>query len=445
MCAKKREYDEEELFAHTRMSLGDHIEELRFYMWRAIKGFIVAILLGFFVARPVLDFLIAPLHRVLRDMRVDQLKKDQNESKANEKNAANNVRVKKEDVAEALRSQESNGDDMVTLTLRTSGDAEIRQQVRTADVIAAREQAQLKTGGEWVTLPFVFGKEVDRTYRIRKGELARALNLPEPKDPDTLVSLRFYLDRDEEVKRQVKKSDLKAAADDKGDAWITFTPFTRDDDDFERQIKQAENEKASHAVVALSITEPFMIWFKVALYAGFVMAAPWIFYQLWMFVAAGLYPHEKRYVHVFLPMSIGLFIAGVCLCQFVVLPLGIRWLLEFSEWVGVRPDLRLSEWFTFALLVPLIFGLAFQLPLVMFGLERIGFFDIDTYRSKRRIAIFLIFLVSGLANASPDPISMTMLAVPLCLLYELGILLCKVWPKPELDLDVEESEEMVEV
>ena len=188
-----------------------------------------------------------------------------------------------------------------------------------------------------------------------------------------------------------------------------------------------------------------MVWFKVALYAGFVLAAPWIFYQLWMFVAAGLYPHEKKYVHVFLPMSIILFIAGVCLCQFFVLPMGIRWLLEFSEWVGVRPDLRLSEWFSFALLVPLIFGLAFQLPLVMFGLERLGLFTIDTYRSKRRIAIFLIFLISGMANASPDPISMTMLALPLCLLYEFGIQLCKMWPKEELDLDVEETQEMVEV
>ena len=194
-----------------------------------------------------------------------------------------------------------------------------------------------------------------------------------------------------------------------------------------------------------NVTEGFMVWFKVSMYAGFVMASPWIFYQLWMFVGAGMYPHEKKYVHVFLPLSIVLFIAGVCLCQFVVLPKGIEWLLGFSEWLGVEPDLRLSEWFTFALLVPLIFGLAFQLPLVMFAMERIGFLEVETYRSKRRIAIFLIFVISSIANASPDPISMVMLAVPLCVLYEAGIILCKMWPKPELDLDVEEIEEMVEV
>src|SRR5436309_1844268 len=67
---------------------------------------------------------------------------------------------------------------------------------------------------------------------------------------------------------------------------------------------------------SLSVTEVFMVYLKVSMYTGFVIASPWIFYQLWMFVAAGLYPHEKRYIHLYLPVSLGLFLAGVCLCQF---------------------------------------------------------------------------------------------------------------------------------
>ena len=63
-----------------------------------------------------------------------------------------------------------------------------------------------------------------------------------------------------------------------------------------------------------------------------MLGSPWIFYQLWMFVAAGLYPHEKKYIHIFLPLSLVLFILGVCLCQFLVLPNGIHWLLSFSEY-----------------------------------------------------------------------------------------------------------------
>jgi sec-independent protein translocase protein TatC len=339
MCAKKREYDEEELFAHTRMSLGDHIEELRFYLWRAIKGFIVAIILGFVIAKPVLLFLIAPLNKVLIQMEIDQLQTELDEAKKTGAQVEEEKFVSKKPLLQdlGLKSDDVGDEEMIRLVVRTNKTA-----------IIAAKMAELKSH-----------------------------------PPDVLK--------------------------------------------------------------ALGITEPFMIWFKVALYGGFVMASPWIFYQVWLFVAAGLYPHEKKYVHIFLPLSVGLFVAGVCLCQFVVLPMGIRWLLDFSLWVGVKPDLRLSEWFSFALLVPLIFGLAFQLPLVMFGLERVGMFDINTYRSKRRIAIFLIFLISGLANASPDPISMIMLALPLCLLYEFGIFLCKTWPRPEIDLDVEESEEMVEV
>src|SRR5262249_39780098 len=94
----------------------------------------------------------------------------------------------------------------------------------------------------------------------------------------------------------------------------------------------------------MSILEGFLVWMKVAVYIGFILAGPWIFLQIWMFVAAGLYPHEKKYVHYYLPLSILLFLGGAALCQFVALPLGVRWLLDFNKWLSVEPELRLSEW-----------------------------------------------------------------------------------------------------
>ena len=112
---------------------------------------------------------------------------------------------------------------------------------------------------------------------------------------------------------------------------------------------------------ALSVTEAFMVWLQVAIYIGFVLASPWIFFQLWMFVAAGLYPTEKRLVHVYLPFSLALFLVGVLVCEFVVMPIGIHYLLSFNQWMNIEPDLRLSEWLTFAILMPLVFGIAFQL------------------------------------------------------------------------------------
>ncbi len=188
-----------------------------------------------------------------------------------------------------------------------------------------------------------------------------------------------------------------------------------------------------------------MVWLQVAIYIGFILASPWIFFQLWMFVAAGLYPTEKRLVHVYLPFSLGLFLVGVLVCEFVVLPIGIHYLLSFNQWMNIEPDLRLSEWLTFAILMPLVFGIAFQLPLVMFFLDRIGLLTVKTYLAYWRMAVFVILLLSAVLAVSPDPFSALAMAIPLWGLYFLGIWLCWVMPRAEPDLEVPDPEEMVEV
>ncbi len=122
------------------------------------------------------------------------------------------------------------------------------------------------------------------------------------------------------------------------------------------------------------------IFFMVCLVAGLVVASPWVFYQVWAFIAAGLYRHERHYVTKFLPMSLGLFLGGVFLCFFGVLPFMLRFLLEFNVWLGIEPTLRLVDWMSFATIFPLVFGLCFQTPLIMLFLERIGVFTVDDYR-----------------------------------------------------------------
>jgi sec-independent protein translocase protein TatC len=179
--------------------------------------------------------------------------------------------------------------------------------------------------------------------------------------------------------------------------------------------------------MSLTITEPFLAYFKVSAYCGIVLASPWIFYQLWLFVAAGLYPHEKRLVRVNLPLSIVLFLGGVALCEGIVLPTGLDYLLSFNDWLGYYPELRLSDWLNFALLLPLVFGLAFQTPLVMVFLQRIGVFGVEEYRRNRRMAMFLLAVLAAIVTVTPDPINMLALAVPLWGLYEVGILMCR-WP-----------------
>ncbi len=176
--------------------------------------------------------------------------------------------------------------------------------------------------------------------------------------------------------------------------------------------------------ITLTVQEAFLTYIKVSVVAGLVLSAPWLFYQIWMFVAAGLYPHEKKYVYVFLPISTILFLTGAVFCFFAVFPFVLSFLLGFNRLLNTMPQIRLSEWISFAIMLPVMFGLSFQLPLVMLFLERVSIFEVETYRQKRRMAILVIAILSMLFTPS-DPMSMLLMMFPLCLLYELGIYMCR--------------------
>jgi sec-independent protein translocase protein TatC len=179
---------------------------------------------------------------------------------------------------------------------------------------------------------------------------------------------------------------------------------------------------------ALSAHEVFMIWLKASIVVGAVLSSPWVFYQLWTFVAAGLYRHEKRYVNIYLPFSVGLFLIGVMVAFYGAFPLILRFLFSFNRALRIDIDPRISEWIGFVLFLPLGFGIAFQLPLVMLFLNRVGLFSVEAYVSYWRVAVLVIFIVAAILTP-PDPYSMTLLALPLTLLYFAGILLCKWMPR----------------
>ena len=185
----------------------------------------------------------------------------------------------------------------------------------------------------------------------------------------------------------------------------------------------AGSQEQRDALVSLAPLETMTIFFTVCLVTGLVIASPWVFYQAWAFVAAGLYRHERHYVTKFLPMSLGLFLTGVFLCFFYVLPLTLGFLLQFNVWLGIKPTLRLADWMSFATILPLVFGLCFQTPLIMLFLERIGVFTVADFRAKRKIAILIIVIAGAVLTPGQDPFSMCLLSLPMVLLYELGIVL----------------------
>src|SRR5260370_39545309 len=108
----------------------------------------------------------------------------------------------------------------------------------------------------------------------------------------------------------------------------------------------------------------------------------------------------------------------------MVIPKAIEALLWFNEWLDIEPNMRLDEWLSFAIMMPLVFGASFQVPIVMLFVERMGIVTIDSYKGKRRMAYFLMAIFAAVITPTPDVVNMSLLWIPMCLLYELGIGLC---------------------
>lgn len=188
-------------------------------------------------------------------------------------------------------------------------------------------------------------------------------------------------------------------------------------------------QKAVFIPLALNAQEPFMIYLQASFVLGCVLAGPWVFWQAWVFVAAGLYPHEKRYVYIYLPFSIFLFFCGAALVFLFVLDPVLDFFLGYNRSMGIAPDIRQSEWLGFVLILPLAFGVSFQLPLVMLFLNRIGVVSLQTYLSHWRVATLIIFVASMILTPTMDPWTMLFMAVPLMFLYVGGLLLCLWMPR----------------
>lgn len=189
------------------------------------------------------------------------------------------------------------------------------------------------------------------------------------------------------------------------------------------QLKQIPNR-----LLTFDSIEAFMILLKAGLLLGALIASPGIFYHIWAFLAAGLYPHERNYVYMYLPLSVILFVGGVSLAFFVIFKLVIGFLLTYNLGLDVDMAPRLKDYISLVLLLPLGFGVAFQLPIIMLGLNRFGIVSLEMYTSKWRIAVLGIAFLSMVLTPA-DPYSMMGMFIPMTLLYFLGIALCKIMPK----------------
>ena len=174
----------------------------------------------------------------------------------------------------------------------------------------------------------------------------------------------------------------------------------------------------------LSLWTGFTTYLKISLTAGLVFAAPWIFYQLWKFIGAGLYRRERRAVMIAAPFSAGLFMCGGLFFIFVVAIPIMRFFIHFTDWLGLTLMITFDSHVTFMTSMILVFGLAFQTPLLVLILAKVGVITLATLNTYRRHVIVVILILAAMLTP-PDIISQISLGIPMWMLFELGVLL--VW------------------
>jgi sec-independent protein translocase protein TatC len=187
-------------------------------------------------------------------------------------------------------------------------------------------------------------------------------------------------------------------------------------------------------LLAIGVITPFMVPLKVTLFAALLISLPFVLYQAWAFVAPGLYKHEKRLALPVIVSSVLMFFAGIAYCYFVVLRVLYRFMARFAPAsVSFAPDI--DSFFSNVLMLFIAFGLAFEVPIVVMLMVRLGLVSVARLRELRPYIIVGAFIVAAIFTP-PDVMSQLLLAVPLCLLFEIGVLAAALFggpPKPRED------------
>ncbi len=181
------------------------------------------------------------------------------------------------------------------------------------------------------------------------------------------------------------------------------------------------------SLIFTSVAEAFFTYMKVAFIAGLILASPFVLYQIWAFVAPGLYQKEKKYVIPFVLGGSIFFAMGVLFGYFVAIPVGFRFLLGYAT-DFIKPMPSMKEYLSFSIKFLLAFGLVFEFPVVLVLLAKIGVIDAKMLARQRKYAILLIFVFAAVMTP-PDIVSQVLMALPLIGLYELSILLSKFFGK----------------
>ncbi|MFA4917800.1 MAG: twin-arginine translocase subunit TatC [Thermodesulfovibrionales bacterium] len=188
----------------------------------------------------------------------------------------------------------------------------------------------------------------------------------------------------------------------------------------------------STKLVFLAPAEGFWMNMKISLVAAFIIALPVILHQIWSFISPGLHSKEKKYVMPFIFIATALFLTGAAFCFFIVLPFALDFLLNYKVGDYMMPMLSVGQYVDFCLKFILAFGAVFELPILIVFATRMGFVTPQTLAKHRRYAVVIAFIVAAILTPTPDIFNQTLMALPMIVLYEVGILASRIFVKKEV-------------
>lgn len=449
---KKYQFDDD-YFKDTTMSFGEHLEELRKRLILALLGLGVGLGFGLYFANDFVQLIQTPVRKALikytKEEAQDRIKKLDIEDEYPGASALVEQGYYFEpsylDVAAVIEAIDLEYPNLATPRISLFAARDLKEPEQLCRQLAAVDESPVASHFASLLAP-------DDLDRVRVWATQDALS---PVEQGALVEMLDDLVRDRSLYEAAafKKVALSAESDllvEKSKKESLTAPQR---ERLNRLLLTDAFPKAIAAPVAkltqimiwkpqanhprtttrsLGVTEPFMIFIKAMFVVGLLISGPWIFLQIWLFVAAGLYPHEKNYVYLYGPISLGLFALGVLLAFVLVFAPVLNFLFSMNRMMGIEIDLRINEWVGFVMMLPLGFGISFQLPLVMLFLQRIGIFTTEQYIENWRIAVMVICVLSAILTPA-DPWSMLYMAAPLTILYWGGLALCKFLPRSEDD------------
>jgi sec-independent protein translocase protein TatC len=189
-----------------------------------------------------------------------------------------------------------------------------------------------------------------------------------------------------------------------------------------RPIRETKND-----LVFLAVTEAFWVQMKVALFLALFIAAPWILYQVWAFIAPGLYPQERKYAIPFVIIGSLMFLAGGAFSLLVVTPNAVKFLLSFGTEAGLKPMISIGSYIDFLLKFTLAFGAVFEVPIAMTLAARMGLVTPKTLARNRKYAVLGAFVAAAILTPTPDVVNQSLMAGPIIVLYEVGIVTARIF------------------